>query len=123
MNDLRFALRQLWKSPGFSLVAILTLALGIGADTAIFSVIESALLRPLPFPNATRLVRLYETFDENGARSNTLNLAEKTIRQWREYGSDIFEGICAATGTSVAAANPGESPQSFPAARSSPNLP
>ena len=122
MNDLRYAFRQLWKAPAFSLIAIATLALGIGANTAIFSVIESALLRPLPFPNANRLVRLYETFDENGARSNTLNLAEKTIRQWREYGSDIFEGIGAATGASVAAANPGESAQSFPAARITANF-
>src|SRR6476620_8673987 len=69
MNDLRYALRSLWKSPAFSIIAIATLALGIGANTAIFSVIESALLRPLPFPNAHRLVRVYETFDENGARS------------------------------------------------------
>jgi predicted permease len=122
MNDLRFALRQLWKSPAFSLIAIATLALGIGANTAIFSVIESALLRPLPFPRADRLVRLYETFDENGARSNALNLAEKTVQQWREYGRDIFEGIGVATGASVTASNPGESAQSFPAARISANF-
>jgi hypothetical protein len=70
MNDLRYALRLLWKSPAFSIIAIATLALGIGANTAIFSVIESALLRPLPFPKADRLVRVYETFDENGAHSN-----------------------------------------------------
>jgi predicted permease len=122
MNDLRYALRQLWKSPAFSVIAIATLALGIGANTAIFSVIESALLRPLPFPNADRLVRLYETFDENGARSNTLNLAEKTVRQWREYGSGIFEGIGAATGASVTASGPGQSAQSFPAARITANF-
>src|ERR1043166_9839939 len=98
MTDLRFALRQLLKSPGFAIVAIATLALGIGANTAIFSVIESALLRPLPFPNADRLVRVYETFDENGARSNTLNLAEKTVRQWGGYRRAIFGGIGGATG-------------------------
>lgn len=122
MNDLRYALRQLWKSPAFSLIAIVTLALGIGANTAIFSVIESSLLRPLPFPNADRLVRVYETFDENGARSNTLNLAEKTVRQWREYGTDIFEGIGAATGASVTTSSPGEAAQSFPAARITANF-
>jgi putative ABC transport system permease protein len=122
MNNLRYALRLLWKSPAFSIIAIATLALGIGANTAIFSVIESALLRPLPFPKADRLVRLYETFDENGARSNTLNLAEKTVRQWREYGGDIFEGIGAATGASVTAASAGESTQSFPAARITANF-
>src|ERR1044072_6571080 len=122
MSDLRYALRQLWKSPGFTVVAIATLALGIGANTAIFSVIESSLLRPLPFPNADRLVRVYETFDENGARSNTLNLAEKTVRQWREYGSDIFEGIGAATGGAASVATAGESAQIFPAARISANF-
>ncbi|HVF70373.1 MAG TPA: ABC transporter permease [Chthoniobacterales bacterium] len=122
MNDLRYALRQLWKSPGFAIVAIATLALGIGANTAIFSVIESALLRPLPFPNAERLVRLYETFDENGARSSTLNLAEKTVYQWREHGRDIFEDIGVATGASVTASSEGEAAQSFPAARISANF-
>ena len=122
MNDLRFALRMLLKSPAFSVVAIATLALGIGANTAIFSVIESALLRPLPFPKADRLVRLYETFEENGIRSDLLNLSEKTVRQWREYGGDIFEGIGVATGASVSAANPDQAAQSFQAARISANF-
>src|SRR5262245_56225487 len=101
MNDLRYALRVLWKSPAFSFIAIATLALGIGANTAIFSVIESTLLRPLPFPNAERLVRVYETYDEKGSNSDLLNLAERTVRQWREHGGDIFEGIGAATGAGV----------------------
>ncbi|MGC1973839.1 MAG: hypothetical protein WA712_21320, partial [Pseudolabrys sp.] len=66
MNDLKFAFRQFRNSPGFTLVAVLTLSLGIGANTAIFSVVEGVLLRPLPFPHAERLVRIYETLDENG---------------------------------------------------------
>src|SRR5277367_5160281 len=56
MNDFKFAFRQLRKSPGFTLTAVLTLALGIGANTAIFSLVDSIMLRPLPFPHQDRLV-------------------------------------------------------------------
>jgi putative ABC transport system permease protein len=60
MNDLKFAARQLLKNPGFAAVAVLTLALGIGANTAIFSVVDAVLLRPLPFPDSNRLVWISE---------------------------------------------------------------
>src|SRR5262245_46578581 len=58
MNDLRFAFRQLLKNPGFTVVAVLTLALGIGASTAIFTVINTVLLRSLPVSNPGELVQI-----------------------------------------------------------------
>ena len=61
LGDLRFAFRQVVKNPGFSLIVICTLALGIGANTAIFSVINAVLMRPLPFPNADRIMFLTES--------------------------------------------------------------
>src|SRR5215471_1296325 len=61
LQDLRFALRQMRKNPGFSLVAILTLALAVGANTAIFSAIDALILHPLPYPHPEQIVSLTES--------------------------------------------------------------
>src|SRR3954451_8204073 len=98
MNELRVALRQLAKKPGFTSIAFITLALGIGANTAIFSVVEGTMLRPLPFPNADRLVRIYEAQDENGTRAASLNLTDRTVSHLKEFGGSVFEDIGAGTG-------------------------
>ena len=99
--DLKYAVRMLVKSPAFTAVALITLALGVGANTAIFSVVEGTLLRPLPFPQPNRLVRIYEALDENGARTATLNLSDRTLSHFREFGRDIFQDVAGGTGNAV----------------------
>jgi predicted permease len=66
MNDIRFAFRLFRRSPGFVVIAVLTLALGIGANTAIFSITDAILLRPLPFPDAGRLIRIWQSEPKMG---------------------------------------------------------
>jgi putative ABC transport system permease protein len=68
MNDLKLAFRQLRKSPGFTLVAVLTLALGIGANTAIFSVVQNILFQPLPYANSARLYAIWASSESTGQR-------------------------------------------------------
>ena len=63
LQDLRFALRSLRKAPGFALTSVLTLAFGIGVTTAIFSIVEGVLLRPLPFPQQSNLVLFGDQFE------------------------------------------------------------
>lgn len=123
ITDLKYAFRMLAQSPAFTAVAVITLALGIGANTAIFSVVQGTLLRPLPFPKADRLVRIYEAEDEQGARGSTLNLSEQSVRHLREHGREIFEDVAAATGANVTiGATNGDLAQHLPAARVSANF-
>ena len=93
-QDVRFALRMLTKSPGFAVVTILTLALAIGANTAIFSAVYAVLLKPLPFKDADRLAFIEKKNPPRGWDRNTISPAE--ILAWRDQ-SRAFEDMAAYT--------------------------
>jgi predicted permease len=88
MHDLRHAIRMLLKSPGFTLTSVFMLALGIGGCTAIFTVVNSVLLRPLPYPHAERLVQLWEVATTGGR----MNVPEANFADW-ERMAQSFEGM------------------------------
>ena len=94
LQDLRFAFRQLRQSPGFAAVAIVTLALGIGANTAIFSVIEHLLLSPLPFPESGRIVQIFHA-PTPGSRNSADG---GTFLDWQQYAKSL-ESIAAVHAT------------------------
>lgn len=95
-NNIRFGLRMIRKSPGFATVAILTLALGIGANTAIFSFVDGVLLKPLPYPRPEEIVQVWEKppgYDRNGV--STMNFLD-----WKNQNT-VFSAIAAETGGAV----------------------
>jgi predicted permease len=123
ITDLKYSVRILIQSPAFSAIAITMLALGIGANTAVFSVVEGALLRPLPFSHPEQLVRIYEALDENGARTASLNLSDRTVARFREFGRDIFEDVAGGTGgASVVGLRDGSPAQTMPVAQITSNF-
>src|SRR6185369_5999331 len=89
-NDLRFGLRMMVRSPVFTLIAVVTLALGIGANTAIFSVVDAVLLRPLPYPQADRLVFLWSTMNSQGVPQSGSALPD--YQGWRDQNK-VFDGL------------------------------
>src|SRR5438477_1301664 len=90
MNDLKLGFRQLRKSPGFTFVAVLTLALGIGANTAIFSIVNAVLLRPLPYPDADRIMVL----NESSGPGQDYSVALPDYFDWRNENT-VFEHLAA----------------------------
>ena len=109
--DLRFVLRQLRKSPGFAVTAVLMLAFGIGATTAIFSIVEGVLLRPLPFPHSDRLMVLADRLE--GADIGGNGEAGVTVPDIRAYSRDTksFDGLGGYTFAAYELAGAGEAAQ------------
>jgi putative ABC transport system permease protein len=103
LKDLRFGARTLARSPGFTFVSLLTLAIGVGATTAIFSFVDSALLKPLPYPDADRIVRVLEKppgFPRNG-------ISTLTFLDW-QHQNTVFDYLVAQTGGQVTLTGRGE---------------
>jgi hypothetical protein len=113
LMDVRYGLRMLAKSPGFTAVAVLTLALGIGANTAIFSAVYAVLLKPLPFKDPGRLVFVEKKNPPRGWVRNPVSPAE--ILAWRSE-SGAFEDLAAYTDTSCVLTGRGE-PEEDPCER------
>lgn len=92
MNDFKFAFRQLAKNPGFTAVAVLTLALGIGTCTAMFSIVNAVLLKPLPFFKPDRLVWIENVYSDDGLSGRTSRA--DTFLGWRDQ-CKCFESLAA----------------------------
>ncbi len=104
LQDLRYGVRQLWQSPGFTLTVVLTLALGIGVNTAIFSLFNALVLRPIPARDPASIVNVYRTV-ENQERFGVFSYPE--YRSEREHNS-VFSGLAAFTGAQVTLTSGGE---------------
>jgi len=118
LQDVRYAARTLWKSPGFTLVAVAALALGIGANTAIFSVVKAVLLDPLPYPDPGRLVWVRES--NPGADIPDEPASAPNYNDWRTQGRS-FEAV-AAFANAAATLTEGDEPERVPAVSTSANF-
>src|SRR5690349_11345193 len=114
IQDLRYAIRMMAKRPGFTIIAAVTLALGIGANTAIFSAVNAILLKPLPFPESEQIVDVSETFKDGWG-----SVSVPYYEDWKNQNT-VFAGIAAYTGTSFNLSTT-ETPQRVPGIRVSAN--
>ena len=99
LQDLKYGVRMLAKNPGFTVVAVLTLALGIGANTAIFSVINAEMLQPLPYHDSARLVRIW-AMNTRGGTEGRFSASYPDFEDWRSQ-SRSFDGVAAYSNDSV----------------------
>src|SRR5262245_19225675 len=118
MNELRYALRSLLRQPGFSTIALVTIALGIGANTAIFSVVNAVLLRPLPIPEVERVCMVWENNLERGWPQFSVALGN--FLDWRERSKTV-ESFALFTSRSLALTG-GAEPEQLDAAAVSPDF-
>ncbi|MDP6580758.1 MAG: hypothetical protein QF681_08885 [Vicinamibacterales bacterium] len=116
LNDLRYAVRSLRRSPSFTVVAVLTLALGIGANAAIFSVVDAVLLRSVPFDAVDRLVLIWETDRNSGTTREPASYPDFVDFQTR---SRELETAGALMGTQVTGVTQGGAPARVACSRSS----
>ena len=91
INDIRYGLRQLLKHPGFTIIAVLTLAIGIGANTAIFSVVNALLLKPLPFPAPEQLIAVGMTDTRQKAQTDLGSLSYPDFFDFREQNRSLSQ--------------------------------
>ena len=118
-QDLKFGVRMLAKNPGFTAVAVLTLALGIGANTTIFSVVNAVLLRPLPYPEPNALVMLWSTWVNQGTPYAGSALPD--YREWRDQNRSL-EGLGSFFYANYNLSETNQAPERVQGARVTPNL-
>src|SRR4030081_2235107 len=116
MNDLRFAVRQLLKAPAFTMTTLATVAICLGANLATFAVIDSVLLRPLPFPKADQLVTIFNTYPKAGVENDGSSLTNYYERRGNiralsslsifRYGSEVVGETGAAEQTEIMRISP-----------------
>jgi putative ABC transport system permease protein len=119
LQDLRYGVRMMVRNPVFTLIAVVTLGLGIGANTAIFSVVDAVLLRPLPYPQPDRLVFLWSTFNAQGV--STSGSALPDYHEWRDRNK-VFDSLGGFYYGDFTLSAGNEAPEQIPGARVTTNF-